>query len=512
MVSKVRRYALMIFLASFLFRFLFILPFGGYDEIGRDSYHHLNIARSLFEGRGFITDVIWPLFWRAHTFPQPYFFRQPIYPYLLVLSFKLFGESLLAAQAINVIFEAAIASLVFLLAYELVKSFEAALLSSLIYLVTLYPLYLSPQLMTESVFTFFVIAFFYTLLAGHIRYKTIILGIILGLSYLTREQGIVLIFCFFAYVAYSTSSLRSGFNKSVTVLIIAILVCSPWLYRTWSLTGNPIFSFSNYGALIPVDWDSFFLSTAYPSSMSDVIYSRFTWGTLYGILFNLPLLFLNQLIFFFPNPAILLIIYLFRNDVSSHIIDNRYFYLMVGINYALTFFGAATTYGQFRYLYSSIPILSVIGGFSMWRLFHSKWMIGGGIDYLSKAIVVLLLLISSLTSVTDFINNDHFLEDDVMASLSLSDRLAPTDVIMVYVPYSVSYRLRARTVAMPYNVSDLGLILGEYNVTYVIQGSAPKGWYNLTDYPGLERISDYGGSTVYLVHEQARDRPIGALT
>lgn len=94
----------------------------------------------------------------------------------------------------------------------------------------------------ESTMMFFVILSVYFLING----KTALSGISVGLSVLAKYNGIFIVplLLFILYKKYANK--RLFLKKSLTLIVLSLLVASPWLIRNWILLGNPVWPFLNF--------------------------------------------------------------------------------------------------------------------------------------------------------------------------------------------------------------------------------------------------------------------------
>lgn len=89
---------------------------------------------------------------------------------------------------------------------------------------------------------FFVILSIYFL----INDKIALSGISLGLSVLAKYNGIFIapVLLFIVYKKYGNKNLF--LKKSLILILLSLLIASPWLVRNWILLGNPVWPFVNF--------------------------------------------------------------------------------------------------------------------------------------------------------------------------------------------------------------------------------------------------------------------------
>ncbi|MDI6744303.1 MAG: glycosyltransferase family 39 protein [Thermodesulfovibrionales bacterium] len=171
------------------------------------------------------------------------------YPYILGLSFKIFGQSDFTVILFNGVFFVALILLVYLLAYELsgntVISLIAALLVSCMKCFLDHSLQAEPNIMYSSLY----VAFFYF----YIKYpgRPLIYGIMLGLLHLVRANTqFVFIAFFLMYIFHGKENLRERFLDSGKLSIGFLIGITPHLVRNYMIIGNPFFSLYGYSFLL----------------------------------------------------------------------------------------------------------------------------------------------------------------------------------------------------------------------------------------------------------------------
>ncbi|MBI2651794.1 glycosyltransferase family 39 protein [Candidatus Woesearchaeota archaeon] len=112
----------------------------------------------------------------------------------------------------------------------------------------------------ESMLAFFVIASIYFAISK----KNVMASLFLGLGILTKYNA-VFIMPALLYIAYKNSKSKKDAIKSMLIiLIIPLIIASPWLIRNWIVLGNPVWPFIN------------FIFNGVPSKFSGFDFNRFT--------------------------------------------------------------------------------------------------------------------------------------------------------------------------------------------------------------------------------------------
>jgi hypothetical protein len=167
------------------------------------------------------------------------------YPAFLAGIFTIFGPSLLAARIANLV----LASISFWLLYRVAqRSFGDELVARLTVLfLALYPNNAAyvPLLLTETLYTFLLLAASVVLLGGKSWVQVGVAGLILGLATLVKSQTLLLIpvLAVLAFMRqWSWKAFADAAIRGAGVLGVAMLVLTPWTLRNYSV----------FGAFIPV--------------------------------------------------------------------------------------------------------------------------------------------------------------------------------------------------------------------------------------------------------------------
>lgn len=95
----------------------------------------------------------------------------------------------------------------------------------------------------ESMLVFFVVLSVYFL----INDKIVLSGIAAGLSVLTKYNGLFIL-PVLIYILYRKfgKNRKLFYKNSIIIILVSLLIASPWLIRNWILLGNPIWPFLNF--------------------------------------------------------------------------------------------------------------------------------------------------------------------------------------------------------------------------------------------------------------------------
>jgi 4-amino-4-deoxy-L-arabinose transferase-like glycosyltransferase len=155
------------------------------------------------------------------------------------------GNPLLLVKILNIVFT----SLFILLIFRLFQK-ELSQKGKLIFLFAfvLFPnnLFSSNIIMTDYLFTFLLWLVVYILIKSDNTVKYLLLiGVILGLMSYLRPIGLLLPLIFIIYF-YKSYGIKTSLIKSIYIIIVMILIVSPWIYRNY-IVFNEIVPISTNG-------------------------------------------------------------------------------------------------------------------------------------------------------------------------------------------------------------------------------------------------------------------------
>ncbi|APM38814.1 hypothetical protein BS101_08630 [Clostridium kluyveri] len=108
---------------------------------------------------------------------------------------------------------------------------------------------------TEVLFTsvFLIITYLYF---SDIRYKYFFIGILTGLNTIVKPFFMIVFFALFLVDIVKHKNLLKAVLNSITVLIVSIIVISPWVYRNTKLMGQFTFVSNNGGIVLYINNNS----------------------------------------------------------------------------------------------------------------------------------------------------------------------------------------------------------------------------------------------------------------
>lgn len=209
------------------------------------------IARNVSEGKGFVTGYLTPLsayiggsYSETADISNP-----PMYPLALALLFNAFGAKDAVVAGASMLFFALSVLMVFLLARRQF-SLGVAAIAAAVYSTQFEIVKTALTGTSAPMAALMMLLFWYTLIAAGDRGPRQYLksGALFGLCYLTHYSTLLLLPAVLVYVRTAARK-RRGLSV-VAFAAAAGLVCLPWLVRNTLISGNPIFTMSQYDMFI----------------------------------------------------------------------------------------------------------------------------------------------------------------------------------------------------------------------------------------------------------------------
>lgn len=273
---KIKLYYIILF--SFLLRVSLLLisliaNSGSNGFIHGDSQSYINIAQNLYINSKF------------YNHGHPEIIRTPAYPILLATA-KLFGNYILSTIIIQILISCATVYLIYKMALLIFKQHKYAVLSALLYSFEPFSVSYSCLILTETLYTFFLILssfflikYFYTQSFNLL----IISAIIISISAYVRPISLYLPLLVFIVTVMSILIFKVNSNKNIIIhsliyLIISGIVLLPWLLRNglvadyWKFSAiqDIVFYFFKAPAVLSVK-----TNTPYPE-----LQKKFGWSNL----------------------------------------------------------------------------------------------------------------------------------------------------------------------------------------------------------------------------------------
>jgi hypothetical protein len=239
------KWLISIFFLALLFRIV-LINLVNTDTIAYDGTGYHQIAYNLSKGKGYSLKE-----------GEKYFFREPVYPLFLSLSFtisNLFGNKsevlsidenhkiinkapeIAIAKYMQAIIDSLACVLLFIISLSILKLKYALIIS---FIFCFYPAYAVNVtiILRETIQSFLTLGLCYTLLQffKHEKRKYLIFtGILWGLLNLTFQANLVFAFSIPIFICIFKRSLKKAIIPSIIVGMTMIFVVSPWLIRTYA--------------------------------------------------------------------------------------------------------------------------------------------------------------------------------------------------------------------------------------------------------------------------------------
>jgi len=170
------------------------------------------------------------------------FWSPPLFHIIGAIVYSVFGGF---ANTLVKFISPIFAIMTLILTFLIVKRIYNTKISSyaLIFLASI-PLFLDYSVFSyaESMLTFFVVLSVYFA----IKNKILLTSVAAGLGILTKYNALFII-PVLIYIIYKNNKTKPYLIKNIlTVILLPLLIASPWLIRNWILLGNPIWPFLNF--------------------------------------------------------------------------------------------------------------------------------------------------------------------------------------------------------------------------------------------------------------------------
>jgi 4-amino-4-deoxy-L-arabinose transferase-like glycosyltransferase len=201
-----------------------------------DGHGYVTIANNILEHRGFSLDEAEPF--------TPDLKRVPLYPLFLSATFLLAGGSWWLASFLQTIIGAAVA----LLLYKITDSFagrRAAFIAGTIAAIHPFSIFLSTQLLAETMFTCVALASFALFMQAVKRpsaLKFVYAGAAIGVATLIKPAGQYMACLLFPFIALFSRGMHRLIYPTIYIACF-VLVLTPWVARNHSVTGHTTLSF-----------------------------------------------------------------------------------------------------------------------------------------------------------------------------------------------------------------------------------------------------------------------------
>jgi len=174
------------------------------------------------------------------TFGDGYTFLPPGYPIIISIIFGIFGEKLIYLKIMNVILSIGISIMIYKLANILFSS-TIGIFAFIVSLILPSQIEYTGWYNTEIPFTFFMLVSFYLVVKKPQELKTcIIIGVLLGISSLIRPTTLLFPFLYGIIIWQTTGEFILTLKKTVLIMVVSLIVISPWTYRNYKILNQVV--------------------------------------------------------------------------------------------------------------------------------------------------------------------------------------------------------------------------------------------------------------------------------
>ena len=445
MISFIRRnknVLFLTFLAILIFTIVFCLTFDGLWIT--DSFYYGTISRNIFLGNGFSHNCLLP---DTSINDQTEYTTAtnivPLHPLFISGLFHIFSASDRVVGLSSGIFFILTIPFLFLLAKSLFGS-TVAIISSLIYIFDTHLLFTySICGLTEPMFMFFLIIFFYVLYKS-VNYKHFLLaGTVIGLANLTRLDPFFYILPVAVYLFLSTKNDR--IKNMATFLFGYILVMSPYFIFCHLKFGNPFIIFSRGYEMLPAAKYTSLVDSTSSNNLYGLI--SILAGSFLGILKKMYVHLSGYYHRFFQiaNPYLLafFVVSIFKTYKNKNLRNFSILFLVLFTIQILVSSAAVPTpksFGQFRHLIIFYPVMIIFASSLIVSIFENI----SRTSKLRYAFLCLLFLLIFIPTITNFYHafrsnlktsHHHFREIGELITANTS----PDEIIATNIPYPLSW-------------------------------------------------------------------------
>lgn len=219
------------------------LHFSGYRW--NDSQDYNQIARNLYEGKGYSTSVLRPISFLAYkTLPHPEMTRPPLYPGLLALFYTLFGVNDMAVALVGAFFYILFVVMLFVFSYEFTQSRPAALTATACMALSPWFLGMSIQGSSDIVFAAVFMLFLWYFIRQ--KFHPLLLGMLIGLLYLIRLNALFVALAL-VVVEFNPYKQKSNWKRLALFCVGGLLITAPSLLRNVLVQGAAVSSVNSSG-------------------------------------------------------------------------------------------------------------------------------------------------------------------------------------------------------------------------------------------------------------------------
>jgi 4-amino-4-deoxy-L-arabinose transferase-like glycosyltransferase len=197
------------------------------------------VGKNLHEGRGFVLSSLWLVFLQPASLPMPYHNGNPLFPILIAGAMAFGLDAVRAGFLISAMSATALVIALLFLLRRHVKGLYTAF--AIAFLVALFPQIwaVSWDALTDGLWLVFMIAFVAALERSGTLRMTVLAGLFLGLSWLTRSATTAVMPGVVALL-WMAHGWKKGASRLAMLGFVAAAVASPWLIHTARVWGSPL--------------------------------------------------------------------------------------------------------------------------------------------------------------------------------------------------------------------------------------------------------------------------------
>ncbi len=457
-----------------------------------DSEYYFLGGRQLLKGENSLP-VIWNYLDGAEQLPHPLFsYWMPFASILSAVSMFIFGASFMGSRIIFYLLAAGIAPFTFLISYKISKNRFISYCAGLLSIFSGY--YLKFFTIPETIVPVIFLGGLFFLLIGNlfknenIKYNLLIfLGIISGLLYLSRSDGIlyllIAIVCVIVATLKTQNEMKFGLLlKKLLVLLIFFLITSGWLFVYNKINFGSFLTPASSRALMIATYDDTFI---YPDKE---LTPEYFFENGIGLRLEQIWTALKQNTGSFIGVQLLIVgLPLFIVGLRKHqheiIIRVAIIHLLL-ISILMTFlFPLAGSRGGFLHASSGNQIIlwflvaDGLQGFIDWGIRKRNWKLARSQKMFGSALVVFVILLTAIVYSKDVIGdipgvykwNSDYIKYELIESIINDKSEFKSDVVMINNPLGYHYTTGRWSVVIP-NADTLNLleIMNKLDVKYFV--------------------------------------------
>lgn len=178
------------------------------------------------------------------------------YPIFLAAFYKVFGANIFVGKIVNLVL-----TLLSIILFKKILDFTSMGEKNkfiIFILFAFFPstIFYNTILGSEILFTFLMLLITYLFFKENFKFKYIYIGILVGINTMVKPFFIVYFFAIFLYKVIFKENILKTIKDSLVILVIALLVLAPWVYRNTKYNGEFTFVSNNGGIVLYINNNS----------------------------------------------------------------------------------------------------------------------------------------------------------------------------------------------------------------------------------------------------------------